>query len=111
MKLSNGFASFKPILAFQIVQYHAAGEPDGVVGQDGLGGAVVVLGGDGADEALDVELGRAGLLAGGVGAFQTAVGLLEGRALAQGRVLDVVKVSVQGVAAGPKTKYDCVIIS
>lgn len=51
---------------------HAAGQPQGVVTQDGLGGTVVVLVGDGRDEALHVQLGGAGLLAGSVRTFQAS---------------------------------------
>ena len=41
---------------------HAAGQAQGVVAQDGLGGAVVVLVGDGGDEGLDIQLCGTGLL-------------------------------------------------
>ena len=51
---------------------HAAGQPQGVVTQYGLGGPVVVLVGDGRDEALHVQLGRTGLLAGSVRTLQTS---------------------------------------
>ena len=51
---------------------HAAGEAQGVVAEDGLGGAVVVLVGDGGDEGLDVQLGGAGLLARRVRTLQTS---------------------------------------
>ncbi len=81
--------------------HHAAGEAQRVVGQDGLGRAVVVLGGDAADEALDVELRGARLLARGVRALQTSGRLAQRAALAQSRVLDVVEVLVQ-VVARPK---------
>ena len=51
---------------------HATGQTQGVVAQDGLGRAVVVLVGDGGDEALHVQLGRTGLLAGSIRTFQTS---------------------------------------
>ena len=51
---------------------HAAGQPQGVVTQDGLGGTIVVLVGDGRDEALHVQLGRTGLLAWSIRTFQTS---------------------------------------
>ena len=56
------------------------------------------LGGDAADEALDVELRGAGLLAGGVCALEAAAGLPQGGPLAQRRVLYVVKVLEEGRA-------------
>lgn len=77
------------------MSYHSTSEPEGIVGQDGLGCPIVVLGGDAADEGLDVELGGAGLLARGIGALQAAVGLPQSGPLAQGRVLDVLKVLVE----------------
>ena len=58
--------------------------------------------GDAADEALDVELRGAGLLAGRVGALEAAARLAQGRALAQRGVLYVVKVLEEG-RARPKT--------
>ena len=56
------------------------------------------LGGDAADEALDVELRGAGLLAGRVGALEAAASLPQGGPLAQRRVLYVVKVLEEGRA-------------
>lgn len=47
------------------------------------------------NELLDVQLGRTGLLAGRVGTLEAAGGLLQGTALAQGRVLDVIEVVLQ----------------
>ena len=61
------------------------------------------LGGDAADEALDVELGGAGLLAGRVGALEAAAGLPQGGPLAQRRVLYVIKVLEEGRA---RTEYE-----
>ena len=60
------------------------------------------LGGDAADEALDVELRGAGLLAGRVGALEAAAGLPQGGPLTQRSVLYVVKVLEEG-RARPKT--------
>ena len=54
--------------------------------------------GDAPDEALDVELRGAGLLAGRVGALEAAARLAQRRTLRQRRVLDVVKVLEQGRA-------------
>jgi hypothetical protein len=51
---------------------HAAGQAQRVVGQDGLGRPVVVLGRDTANEGLDIQLGRTRLLARGVGTFQAS---------------------------------------
>ena len=67
-----------------------------------LGGPIIVLGGDGADEGLDVELRGAGLLAGRVRALQAPVGLPQRGALAQRRVLDVVKVLVELIVTSGK---------
>ena len=69
-----------------------------------LGRPIVVLGGDGTDEGLDVELRGAGLLAGRVGALQAPVGLPQRGALAQRSVLDVVKVLVELVVASGKNE-------
>ena len=60
-----------------------------------LGSSVVVFGGDASDEALDVQLGGARLLAGGVGALQASGCLPQGAALAQRRMLDVLEVVPQ----------------
>ena len=56
------------------------------------------LGGDGADELLDVQLGGAALLARRVGTLEAAVGLAQRRTLTQRRMLDVVKVLLERVA-------------
>ena len=60
--------------------------------------------GDASDEALDVELRGAGLLAGRVGALEAAAGLPQGGPLAQRRVLYVVKVLEEGRA---RTEEEC----
>jgi hypothetical protein len=65
---------------------------------------VVYLGGDGRDEGLDVELGRAALLAGRVGALEAPVGLPQGAALGQGGVLDVAKIFLQIAALEKQIK-------
>ena len=61
--------------------------------------------GDAPDEALDVELRGAGLLAGRVGALEAAARLAQRRTLRQRRVLDVVKVLEQGRARPEKGCY------
>ena len=63
------------------------------------------LRGDAPDEALDVELRGAGLLAGRVGALEAAARLAQRRTLRQRRVLDVVKVLEQGRARTEKGCY------
>ena len=72
--------------------HHAAGESQWVVGEDSLRSSVVVLGSDAGDEGLDVDLGGTALLAGGVGALETPVGLTQGPALTQGGVFDVIEI-------------------
>ena len=85
--------------------HHAASKSEWIVRQDGFGRAIVVLGGDAPDEALDVQLCGAGLLARGVRTLQATVGLPESGSLAQRRVLDVLKVLVQvGAGAAGETK-------
>ncbi len=71
---------------------HAASEAEGVVREDGSCSTIVVLGRDTPDERLDVELGGAGLLAGGVGAFEAPGGLPQCTPLAQCRVFNVIEV-------------------
>lgn len=71
---------------------HAAGQAERIVREDGLGGAIEILVGNGRDEALDVQLRGTGLLAGRIGALEAACCLLQGATLRQGRVLDILKV-------------------
>ena len=68
------------------------------------------LGGDAADEALDVELRRAGFLAGRVCALEAAAGLSQRRPLAQRRVLYVIKVLVEGRARSKSWKWFYLLI-
>jgi hypothetical protein len=56
------------------------------------------LGGDAADELLDIKLGWAALLAWSIGALETTSSLTESTALAQGGVLDIVEILGQGAA-------------
>ena len=67
-----------------------------------MGGPISVLGtrdpylvSNAGDEGLDVQLGGAALLTGGVGTLQAAGCLLQGCPLAQSGVLDVLKVLLE----------------
>ena len=65
---------------------------------------------DGGDEALDVQLGGAALLAGRVGTLEAPRRLPERRPLAQRRVLDVIKVPFQGPAALQRCHHDVTVV-
>lgn len=71
---------------------HPTREPEGVIRENCLGGAIIVLVGNGGDEGLDVKLCGAALLTGGVGTLETAAGFLQRSPLAQSGVLDVIKI-------------------
>ena len=79
--------------------HHPTGKTQRIVRQDLFGRAVVVLGANGRDERLDVNAGRATLLARGVGAFQTSIRFRNRRLFRQRGVFGVHEILQQGTLA------------
>lgn len=71
---------------------HAASEAKRIVRKYGLGSAIIILVRYRSYERFDVQLRGTRFLTGSIGALETTRSLVQGSALAQSRVLDVVEI-------------------